>query len=90
MIAMGIQNNGQKRALLWYYGGDELCEILETLNSGDTFDSAVEAFDRYIQPQKNVEFEIYKFRQAKQETVENIDAFHMRLRKLSENCGFTT
>ena len=35
-----------------------------------------------------MQFEIYKFRQAKQETSEKINTYHTRLRKLCENCEF--
>ena len=42
----------------------------------------------YFEPKKNVEYEIYMFRQAKQQTGENMDAFHPRLQQLSKNCEF--
>lgn len=38
---------------------------------------------------KNTEYEIYKFRQAKQTSDETIDSFHTRLRQLAVNCEFT-
>jgi hypothetical protein len=42
----------------------------------------------YFTPQKNTEFEVYKFREAKQEPGETIDTFHTKLRQLSLTCEF--
>ncbi|KAK9688310.1 RNase H-like domain found in reverse transcriptase [Popillia japonica] len=42
----------------------------------------------YFKPKLNLQFEIFKFRQAKQESSENIDQFYARLLKLSKTCNF--
>lgn len=67
-------------------------EIFETLpDTGDDYDTAVAKFTEFFAPNKNAEIEIYKFRQAKQETGESIlDPFHTRLsyRQLSLTCEF--
>ena len=54
----------------------------------ETLDAAMQALTQYFAPQKSTEFEVYKFRQAKQESHENLDSFHTRLRKLGEHCDF--
>ncbi|XP_052792278.1 uncharacterized protein K02A2.6-like [Mya arenaria] len=54
----------------------------------ETFDAAKQALTKYFAPKKSIEFEVYKFRQAKQEPHENLDSFHTRLRKLGEHCEF--
>ncbi len=38
---------------------------------------------------KNQRYEVYKFRQTRQEEGETLDKFHTRLRNLSSNCEFT-
>lgn len=89
MMALGIQNQQQKKAILIYYGGEEFEKTLSNLpNVGDTCDTAIAAFDAHVAPQKNIEFEVYKFRKAQQDSRESIDKFHLRLRELSSNCGF--
>ena len=78
---MGIKSDKpRKRALLLHYAGEEVNEIFETLpNTGDNYDTAVARLTEHFSPKKNTEFEIYKFRQAKQEHGEGIDTFHTRL-----------
>ena len=89
MTAMNVSNQAQKRAMLLYFAGEQFLEIFDSLSAtGTTYDSAISAFDGYVKPQKNTEFEIYKLRQAKQNPSESIDDFHTRLRKLAENCEF--
>ncbi|CAC5399738.1 unnamed protein product [Mytilus coruscus] len=65
------------------------CEIQTTQKTGEDYDTALTKLTEYFAPKKNVEYEIYKFRQTKQETDETIDAFHTKLRQLSVNCEFT-
>ena len=90
ITAMGIKNDKpRKRALLLHYAGEEVNEIFETLpNTGDNYDTAVARLTEYFSPKKNTEFEVYKFRQAKQEHGESIDTFHTRLRQLALTCEF--
>ena len=39
-------------------------------------------------PQRNVEFEVFVFRQVAQASKETLDKFHARLKQLSKNCSF--
>jgi hypothetical protein len=48
--------------------------------TGDDYDIAVTRLTECFSPKKNKEFEIYKFRQAKQEHGDGNDTFHTRLR----------
>ncbi|CAC5411485.1 unnamed protein product [Mytilus coruscus] len=54
--------------------------------TGEGYDTALTKLTKYFAPKKNVEYEIYKIRQPKQEIVENINAFHTKLGQLSVNC----
>ena len=89
MIALGIQNQAQMRAILIYYAGDDFEKTLSNLpDNGDTCNEAIAAFNAYVAPQKNTELEVYRFRSYRQESGDSIDKFHLRLRELTTNCGF--
>ncbi|CAC5363752.1 unnamed protein product [Mytilus coruscus] len=90
LVGMNIKDKVRQRALLLHYAGEEVNDIFDTLQeTGEDYDTALTKLTEYFAPKKNVEYEIYKFRQAKQETDETIDAFHTKLRQLSVNCEFT-
>ena len=44
--------------------------------------------DEYISPKKNIDYEIFQFRQAKQNIDETTDQFATRLRRLAAHCEF--
>jgi len=77
-----------------YYAGEAVNEIFDTLpdttagEDDDPLDKAVQALTNYFTPKQNREYEIYVFRQAKQESNESISAFHTRLRQLAVTCEF--
>ncbi|VDI15600.1 Hypothetical predicted protein, partial [Mytilus galloprovincialis] len=80
----------RQRALLLHYAGEDVNEVFDTLdNTGEDFAAAKHKLTAYFAPKKNTEYEIYKFRQAKQTSDETIDSFHTRLRQLAVNCEFT-
>jgi hypothetical protein len=66
---------------------DILCTLVE-IGDDDDHDSAIAALDTYLSPQKHVDFEIFKFREAKQQPHEAVDQFSNRLRKLAATCDF--
>ena len=98
MVAMEIADPPRKQALLLHYAGPEIDEIYDTLpmeaaaadgSPIDTYESTANALTRYFTPKTNAAFEMYNFRQAKQEATETIDAFVTRLRKLAKTCNFS-
>ena len=89
VAAMNITDDKQKRALLLYQAGPETQEIFETLtDTGDDYKTAQEKLDAYFSPKKNVNYEIFQFRQAVQQPGETVDQFTTRLRKIAINCEF--
>ena len=91
ILAMGITRNDRKRAMLLHYAGEDVYSIFDTLaDTGgvNDYDTAKTKLEEHFNPRKNLEFEIYKFRQAKQNVDETMDAFHTRLRHLAEHCEF--
>ena len=83
----------KKRALLLHYSGEEVNDLFDTLpdtlpDTGEDYKEACEALTRYFTPKKNVSFEIFKFRNLKQESHETVDEFHTRLQIASKYCKF--
>ena len=65
---MDIKDKKPQRALLLHYAGEDVNNIFETLTeTGDDYATAVTKLTDYFAPKKNTEYEIYKFRQAKQQ-----------------------
>eukprot|EP00795_Rhopilema_esculentum_P011693 gene11693-17_t len=93
LLAVNITDNAQKRALLLYQAGAATQEIFDSLpveqDEATDYKTALAKLDTYFAPQKNVDFEIFQFRQAKQKIGETTDQFATRLCKLATNCEFT-
>lgn len=90
-VAMNVDSNKRKKALLLHYAGDEVFEIHETLpNTGTDTDYAASktALNTYFKPQLNTEFEIFEYRQMKQKDSETVDEFATRLRQKADHCDF--
>ena len=90
LLAADIKDDARKRALLLYQAGPEVYEIFKTLQEDEDKDykSAVKALTEYFEPEKNVIYQTYVFRQATQGKDETIDEFHTRLRGLAKHCDF--
>ena len=89
LLGMDVKDKKRQRALMLHYAGEEVNDIFETLtDTGDDYATAKAKLTEYFAPKKNTEFEVYKFRQARQESNAGIDAFLTRLRQLSLNCEF--
>ena len=94
IIALNVTDKTRQRTLSLHYAGEATNEIFDTLpdttagEGGDPFKTAVEALTNYFTPKQNREYEIYVFRQAKQEANESLAAFHTRLRQLVVTCEF--
>ena len=70
LLASGIQDNKQKRALLLYQAGSRVREIFRQLpetGTDDDYETAKAKLKEYFEPQKNRRYEVFKFREAKQE-----------------------
>ena len=88
-IGMNITIPKRKRALLLHYAGPDVDEIFDTLsNTGEDNDYATAKLNKYFSPQVNTTYEVYNFRQAKQEG-ELLDSYHTRLRQLAKTCEFS-
>lgn len=67
LIATNITDKKQRRAMLLYQAGPETQEIFETLtDTGEDYATAKEKLETYFSPKKNVDYEVFQFRQATQ------------------------
>ncbi len=93
LLAMDIDDETRKRALLLHYIGSSAFDIFETLtDTGDAKDykKAMDRLTEHFTPQRNVDYETYLFRQARQQPNETLDQFTTRLRQLASTCEFTS
>ena len=94
LLAMNITNANPKKALLLHYVGEKVNEIFDTLDveeadrDEDAFKKAEKALRDYFTPQKNIEYEVYKFHHAKQLPGENITTHYTWLKQLARSCDF--
>ena len=95
--AMDVQDEPiRKKALLIHYAGEDVFDIFETFTDAqkggddeDGYKTLCKSLTDYFNPKKNIDFETVKFRRARQEPGETVDAFCVRLRKLASTCDFT-
>ena len=91
LLAMDITDPTRQRALLFHFSGEDAYRIFKTLpETGEAKDykKATAALKAYFQPQKNIEYEKYTFRQATQQVGETLDTYHTRLQQLATYCEF--
>lgn len=87
---MKLTDDKQKRALLLHYAGDRVFDIYET-QKGDSqakYEETVNVLKNYFAPRKNIQMEIYKFRNYKQASGQSLDEFVTELRRLARSCDF--
>ena len=100
ITALNITDDKRKRALLLHLAGEAVYDIFDGLvvetpsddsDSGENnvYTLTKRALDEHFSPKKNVEFEIFNFRLARQNSDETTDAYHARLRTLAKYCDFS-
>ena len=88
---MDIKDDNRKRALLLHYIGEGANDIFYTIPEGGEdkdYKKACDALTKYFTPKKNISFEVFKFRNLKQEFGETVDEFHTRLKIAAKYCDF--
>ena len=97
ITALNLQDKPQrKKALLIHYAGEEVFDIFDTFSDEQKggedengYKTLKKSLTDHFEPKRNIDFETFKFRQAKQEPEETVDAFCTRLRLLANTCDFT-
>ena len=90
LLASGITQDIQKRAVLLHSSGKRVREIFSTLaNTGTSYEDACNSLDGYFSPKKNTIYERWVFRNTKQAPEESVFSYVTKLRKLGETCEYT-
>ena len=91
---MNISDKKQKKALMLHFAGPEVDEIFDMLEDSEgeadtDYKAAVGKLTEYFAPKTNIAYEVYNFRQARQNQGESLDSYHVRLHQLAKTCDFT-
>ena len=86
LLATGITQEAQKKALLLHLSGKQIKEIYKP--ETDDFEGMCLKLDNYFRPKKNITYERYIFKEAKQKQHETAMYYVTRLRSLAESCSF--
>ena len=85
----------RKKALLLHYAGEEVFDIYDTFTDakkgGDDeagYKTLIKSLSDHFEPKKHLDFEIFKFRSARQEANESMDSYCTRLRLMAATCEF--
>ena len=89
IMATGVSQDQQKKALLLHLAGKEVKEIYKTVKEdNDNYEKFCEKLNNHFQPKKNITYERYMFKQASQYKEESSINYVTRLRGLVETCNF--
>ena len=91
VVASGVTNDTQMRALLLHMGGGQLQKLFHTLpDTGDetNYAECVQALNKYFEIRKNVPKERQNFLSVSPEGGETINNFIIRLKKTVEHCEY--
>ena len=98
IVAKGVVNDAQKKALLFHTAGIELQELYETLTDPGTdtfgedtateYEKTVRTLNAYFVTKLNEPYERHVFRSMTQQDGETVDQFIARLRKLAQSYNF--
>ena len=74
--AADIKDKKQRRAPLLHLSGLTVQKVFEGLSdTGDDFNTAEKKLHEHFSPKKNIRFQRYRFKQAKQQQRESLDPF---------------
>ena len=99
LVAKGVVNDAQKKALLLHTAGIEVQELYETLtdpgpteefeeDTATDFEKTVRTLNAYFVTKLNEPYERHVFRSMAQQERETVSQFIARLRKQAQNCNF--
>ena len=89
VVAKGITHDARKKCLLLHVAAEYVFDVADALTDEElTYAALKNKLNEHFAPKRNVEYEIFMFRQVAQESGENIDKYHARLRHLAKSCEF--
>ena len=90
LVALNINTEARKRALLLHYGGFSLQDIYESLdNTGTILAELNTAFTTYFEPKTNECFETWNFQKTVQNEGESLQTYYLKLNEIASRCNFT-
>lgn len=91
LVAKNITVDKRQKAMLLHYAGESVFEISEAVGvlTTHSFAETKEKLGEYFAPKRNVEYEIFQFRNARQLESETLDQFQARLQQLAKYCEFS-
>ena len=94
ITGVNIRDNKRKKAILLHFLGEEGQDLYETLKGTEPADNqyehAIEKFNEYFLPKKNIPFERHIFNSRSHLKSETVAAYTSRLRILAKSCEFDT
>ena len=91
LTASEIINATRKCVLLLYLAGSRVREIfqhIQDVGNADDYDTAKTKLTTHFEPQNNRRYDVYRFRETKQEQRETLDQYHTLLRAPSLHANF--
>ena len=91
LVASGVKDGAQKKAVLLFVAGSEVRRIYSTLDpkDADDYDEVIKKLKAHFTPLKNLDYETFTFSQMSQRDGESLDEFVVRLRVAAVRCEFT-
>ena len=89
LLASGITNDTQKRAVLLHVSGKQVRQVFNTFTDvGTSYQDACDKLQEHFVPKKNIIYERWQFRNARQTEAENCLSFVTRLKNMAETCEY--
>ena len=89
LLASGITNDTQKRAVLLHVSGKQVRQVFNTFTDvGTSYQDACDKLQEHFVPKKNIIYERWQFRNARQTEAENCLPFVTRLKNMAETCEY--
>ena len=89
LVALNITAEGQKKAMLLHYAGEDVYDIYDTYrDDADSYTNVKEKLSTHFKPTKHTQFRVFEFRQTHQLQNETVDIYVTRLRTLAKDCEF--
>ena len=89
LLASGITNDTQKRAVLLHVSGKQVRQVFNTFTDvGTSYQDACDKLQEHFVPKKNIIYERWQFRNARQTEAENCLSLVTRLKNMAETCEY--
>ncbi|CAM1303802.1 Uncharacterised protein r2_g1367 [Pycnogonum litorale] len=91
-----VKDDARRKAKLLYLAGEDIYDVYYNQVQSLTVPPGMSEYDfiknqisSYFTPRRNIEFEIFEFRNLKQDALTKIDEFYTNLLRMTRYCDFT-